>query len=131
MEPSPREEIMLGYCWQGWHSGALLDKCFFHLYQLWQCWHLGLDHAACTLGVGQVPLPGGKNPQARVSSEIPNIVLETLQTFKENSTVAISSERSLLVVLFSLLQPRAEKSSDGVETRLHPQDASSTPCPQL
>ena len=67
----------------GWDSGALLDKCFFHLYQIWQCWHLGLDPAACTLGFGQVFLSGGKNPQARVSSETPNVVLETLQTLKK------------------------------------------------
>ena len=64
----------------GWDSGALLDKCFFHLYQIWQCWHLGLDPAACMLGVGWVLLPEGKNPQAGVSSETPHVILETLQT---------------------------------------------------
>lgn len=63
----------------GWNSGALPDKCLFHLCQLWRCWHLGLDPAACTVDLGQAFLSGGKNPQARVSSETPNVVLETLQ----------------------------------------------------
>lgn len=51
---------------------------FFFIYDNQQRWHLGLDPAACKLGVGQVFLSEGRTT-VRVS-ETPNAALETLQS---------------------------------------------------
>lgn len=58
-----------------------------------------LDPAACKLDVGQVFLSGGKNPQARVSSETPNVILETLQSLKKKNDALLLLKDPSLVIL--------------------------------